>query len=92
MIQVYKDGEGCHTKYIFEADYTGNYRDEKERPMKVRFKESAIRAKNAAVVRAVGQKNVKKIDLPLFTDIEAASWAAQRILAELSYSPWRGLP
>ena len=53
--------------------------------MKIRFKENAIRAKNAAVIRAVGQKNVKKIDLPLFTDINAASWAAQRILAELSY-------
>ncbi len=53
--------------------------------MKVRFKESAIRAKNAAVARAVGQTNVKKVDLPLFTDIEAASWATQRVLAELSY-------
>ena len=53
--------------------------------MKVWFKESAIRAKNAAVARAVGQTNVKKISLPLFTDIEAVSWATQRVLAELSY-------
>ena len=26
VIQVYKDDLGCHTKYIFEADYTGNNR------------------------------------------------------------------
>jgi len=26
VIQVYKDGEGYHTKYIFDADYTGNNR------------------------------------------------------------------
>ena len=49
------------------------------------FKPAAIRAKNPAIQRAIGQKNVKKVDLPLFTTIEAASWAAQRILAELSY-------
>ncbi len=52
--------------------------------MSIKIEQSAIRAKNTAVIRTVGQ-NVEKIDLPLFTDIEAASWAAQRILAELSY-------
>jgi len=53
--------------------------------MKIKITKSAIRAKNPAVIRSTGQTNLKKIELPLFTNVENASWATQRILAELSY-------
>ena len=53
--------------------------------MKIKITKSAIRAKNPAVIRTTGQTNLKKIELPLFTNVENASWATQQILAELSY-------
>ena len=52
--------------------------------MSVNFKNAALRCKNTAAIQAAGQRKVKTVSLPLFTDENAASWAVRWLLAEAS--------
>lgn len=53
--------------------------------MLLRLIDASVRGKNSANMAIVGNRNIRTVSFPLFTNINSVSWALQIALAEASY-------